>query len=117
MKIMVIQVPYDCGYKERRQGLGPGHFIDNNLVGLLEADGHQVRTTRIEAESEARKIIAEAQEKGVKDTKSLIEKARIDAENEKSREMEKITQTGSSIWDEKKSQVNEIIHILFQKIL
>ena len=52
MKIQIIQVPYDCGYKERRQGLGPGHFINNNLVQLLEADGHQVKTTCIEAESE-----------------------------------------------------------------
>ena len=52
MKIQIIQVPYDCGYKKRRQGLGPGHFINNNLVQLLEADGHQVKTTCIEAESE-----------------------------------------------------------------
>jgi arginase len=52
MKIQIIQVPYDCGYKKRRQGLGPGHFINNNLGQLLETDGHQVKTTCIEAESE-----------------------------------------------------------------
>ena len=72
---------------------------------------------RLDAESESREIITDAQEKGIKDSKSLIEKARVDAEKEKAQEMEKITQTGESIWDEKKSQVNEIIDVLFQKIL
>jgi arginase len=52
MKINIIQVPYDCGYKERRQGMGPGHFMRNNIVPLLEADGHRVKNTTIEAESE-----------------------------------------------------------------
>ena len=52
MKIQIIQVPYDCGYKERRQGLGPGHFINNNIVQILENEGHLVNTVCIEAESE-----------------------------------------------------------------
>lgn len=52
MKIQIIQVPYDSGYRDLRQGCGPAHFIDQNLDGMLEADGHRVRTTRIEAKAE-----------------------------------------------------------------
>jgi arginase len=52
MKIQIIQVPYDCGYKDVRQGLAPEYFQKNNLVQLLEADGHRVEVSRIEAKSE-----------------------------------------------------------------
>jgi arginase len=52
MKIQIIQVPYDSGYRDLRQGCGPARFIDHNLAGILEADGHQVRTTRIDAKAE-----------------------------------------------------------------
>ena len=51
MKIRIIKVPYDCGYKDTRQGLAPDHFINNGLVQILEEDGHQVDTSRIDAES------------------------------------------------------------------
>jgi arginase len=52
MKIQIIQVPYDSGHRDLRQGFGPAHFIDHNLDGLLEADGHQIRKTRIDAKAE-----------------------------------------------------------------
>lgn len=52
MNIQIIQVPYDCGYKDVRQGLAPEYFLKNNLVQLLEADGHHVEVSRIEAKSE-----------------------------------------------------------------
>jgi arginase len=52
MNIRIIQVPYDCGYKDIRQGQAPGYFLSNNLVQLLEADGHRVEVSRIEAQSE-----------------------------------------------------------------
>jgi arginase len=51
MKIQIIQVPYDCGYKDVRQGRAPEYFLSNNLVPLLEADGHRVEVSRIEAKS------------------------------------------------------------------
>ena len=51
MKIQIIQVPYDCGYKNKRQGLGPEYFLKNNLVQMLEEDGHQAQVTRIDAKS------------------------------------------------------------------
>jgi arginase len=51
MKIHIIQVPYDSGYRDLRQGCGPTRFIDQNLAGILKADGHQVRTTRIDAKA------------------------------------------------------------------
>ena len=51
MKTQIIQVPYDSGYKDLRQGRGPTHFIEKNLDGILKADGHQVWTTRIDAKS------------------------------------------------------------------
>jgi arginase len=49
MNIQIIQVPYDSGYRDLRQGCGPAYFIDQNLAGMLEADGHQVRATCIDA--------------------------------------------------------------------
>ncbi len=51
MKIQIIQVPYDCGYKDIRQGLAPDYFLKNNLVQMLEDDGHQAKVTRIDAKS------------------------------------------------------------------
>ncbi len=52
MNITIIQVPYDCGYKDTRQGLAPDYFLKHNLVELLEEDGHQVQVTRVDAKSE-----------------------------------------------------------------
>jgi arginase len=52
MKIQVIQVPYDCGYKNVRQGRAPEYFLKNNLARLLEEDGHRVDVAAIEAQSE-----------------------------------------------------------------
>ncbi len=52
MKIQIIQVPYDSGHKDLRQGRGPAYFMQNNLDQVLEADGHQVKITRIEATSQ-----------------------------------------------------------------
>jgi len=52
MKIQIIQVPYDCGYKDVRQGKAPEYFLTNNLGRLLEEDGHQVGIATIEAQSE-----------------------------------------------------------------
>lgn len=51
MKIQIIQVPYDCGYKDTRQGLAPEYFLRNKLVQMLEDDGHQTEVTRIDAKS------------------------------------------------------------------
>jgi arginase len=51
MKIQIIQVPYDCGYKDIRQGRAPDYFLKNNLVQILEDDGHQAEVTRLEARS------------------------------------------------------------------
>jgi len=51
MKIRIIKVPYDCGYKDMRQGLAPDYFIKNQLVQILEEDGHQVDISRVDAES------------------------------------------------------------------
>ena len=52
MNVRIVLIPYDCGYKERRQGNGPGYFMENNLVKVLEEDGHQVDITAIEAASD-----------------------------------------------------------------
>ena len=51
MNIRIIKVPYDCGYKEMRQGLAPDYFIKNQLVQILEEGGHQVGMSRVDAES------------------------------------------------------------------
>ena len=52
MRIQIIQIPYDCGYKNVRQGRAPEYFLKNNLVRLLEEDGHRVDVAAIEAQSE-----------------------------------------------------------------
>jgi len=52
MKIKIIQVPYDCGYKDARQGLAPDHFIKHGLVEILAKDGHQIDIRRIDTQSE-----------------------------------------------------------------
>jgi arginase len=52
MQIQIIKVPYDCGYKERRQGLGPDNFIRHQIDRKLEADGHQVVISHIESGSD-----------------------------------------------------------------
>jgi arginase len=51
MNVQIILIPYDCGYKDMRQGLAPDHFLKNNLIQLLEDDGHRIEVTRIEAQS------------------------------------------------------------------
>ena len=52
MKILIIKVPYDCGYKEQRQGLGPDRFHRHKIDRMLEADGHQVAISQIESQSD-----------------------------------------------------------------
>lgn len=52
MKIKIIQVPYDCGYKDARQGSAPDYFIKHGLVEKLASSGHQVDVSRIDAQSE-----------------------------------------------------------------
>ena len=52
MDIRIIKVSYDCGYKERRQGLGPDRFLSLGIDQILESDGHQVDLARIESQSE-----------------------------------------------------------------
>ena len=47
MNIRIIKIPYDCGYKDIRQGLAADYFIKNGLVQFLEEDGHQVDISRI----------------------------------------------------------------------
>ena len=52
MDIQIIKVPYDCGYKDRRQGLGPDRFLSHGVDQILESDGHQVKLSRIESQSD-----------------------------------------------------------------
>ncbi len=52
MQIQIVKVPYDCGYKEQRQGLGPDRFLKHNIDRILEADGHRVGVSEIESQSD-----------------------------------------------------------------
>ncbi len=49
MKIKILQVPYDSGHKEKRQGAGPARFIEEGAVSALESEGHEVAVGRIDA--------------------------------------------------------------------
>jgi arginase len=52
MRIQIFKVPYDCGYKEKRQGLGPQRFFEYHIDRQLEADGHQVTISQINSRSD-----------------------------------------------------------------
>ena len=52
MNTRIIKVPYDCGYKERRQGLGPDRFFSHGIDQVLESDGHRVEIARIDSQSD-----------------------------------------------------------------
>lgn len=49
MHINIIQVPYDSGHREERQGNGPARFIKAGAVDALESDGHEVDVSRVDA--------------------------------------------------------------------
>lgn len=50
-KVQVILVPYDSGKRGVRMGSSPEHFINNGLVELLQAEGHEVWVETIESKS------------------------------------------------------------------
>ena len=52
MEIQIIKIPYDCGYKEQRQGLGPDRFFKQGIDRILEGDGHRVAISQIESRSD-----------------------------------------------------------------
>lgn len=51
MDIQIIQVPYDSGYQNRRQGRGPVHFIQHNAAGRIGDQGHKVAVACIEPDT------------------------------------------------------------------
>src|SRR5437764_1238622 len=53
-KVQVIQVPYDSGHRGLRMGRGPEYFVNNGLVELLRAEGHEVWVESVEAQAEFR---------------------------------------------------------------
>jgi len=52
MQIKIITVPYDSGYREKRQGLGPLRFMDEGLEQSLISDGHEVSAGRIDTQTQ-----------------------------------------------------------------
>src|SRR5581483_641396 len=52
MRIALITVPYDSGYRGRRMGAGPLRLLDAGAVRRLEAEGHSVRHIPIELANE-----------------------------------------------------------------
>jgi arginase len=51
MHVNIIQVPYDSGHREERQGRGPARFIEAGIVDALKSDGHYLSTHCLDAES------------------------------------------------------------------
>jgi len=51
MNVQVIKVPYDSGNPRLRMGRGPEYFVDNGLLQVLQADGHQVSVESIEPQT------------------------------------------------------------------
>ena len=52
MKIEILTVPYDSGYKNIRMGKGPSYLVENGLVEQIEKKGHKVFLDSIENNSD-----------------------------------------------------------------
>lgn len=47
MRILLIDVPYDCGQLNARMGAGPSYPIKRGLAATLRSVGHEVRTESV----------------------------------------------------------------------
>ena len=48
MRLQIILVPYDSGYKNVRMGRGHESFIEQGLIDALQTDGHATEVERID---------------------------------------------------------------------
>jgi len=46
MHVDIIQVPYDSGHREERQGRGPARYMEAGIVDALRSDGHDLSTIK-----------------------------------------------------------------------
>ena len=60
MNIRIFLVPYDSGFMNRGQGLGPACFLDSGLAGTLVHLGHQVEIERLVTAEECLTEVASA---------------------------------------------------------
>lgn len=52
MNIQIIQVPYDSGHRDTRNGLGPSHFVNQGIAQTISELGHRVETEQLEIEAD-----------------------------------------------------------------
>jgi arginase len=50
LRLQILQVPYDSGYRDRRMGRGPARFVHTGAGSRLRALGHEVDAETVEAE-------------------------------------------------------------------
>lgn len=61
MKISLIQIPYDSGYRNQRMGSGPSHLVDQGLVEHLKMNNNDIELTEIYVGEEFNLEIGSAQ--------------------------------------------------------
>jgi arginase len=47
MRILLVDVPYDCGQLNARMGAGPTYLVDRGIVASLRSAGHEVRCAAV----------------------------------------------------------------------
>lgn len=76
----------------------------------------EAKRMRLAAEEKARDITAKVQEKVQSECRELIDNARIAAEKEKAKQLEKALKAGETLWDKKKEKVDLTVDSIFGMI-
>ena len=83
----------------------------------VEAAREKAKQIRIEAEAESQKILAEAHQKGMEESKSLVNQAEAEARKKKNEELAQTSQLSESLWTEKKEVIGQTVEVLYRKVL
>jgi len=57
MHIQIIQVPYDSGRRNVRNGRGPSHFVDHGISEAISELGHRVQTEQLEIKTDPMNVV------------------------------------------------------------
>jgi len=57
MNIQIIQVPYDSGCRDVRNGLGPSHFVNHGIAQTISELDHRIETEHLEIETDPMNVV------------------------------------------------------------
>ena len=77
----------------------------------------KARQLRIDAENKSKKILAEARQKGLEASKSLIHRIEEEAGQKKEKELQESTRMLESLWTDKEQIIAETIEDLYKMVL